>query len=205
MTDGYGYDMPPRSAGADGKSDHGRVVTSGAWLASMAAALLLTWADGRMPYICAWLLNTAAVLGAAYGMARWKRAWYAWLCFWALAAVCALNGLLKAFTPLLDSQWSSATWILAWLIAGCWYWLIRAPRRRRPAVPQEIHVIHHHVLHDGRGAGAAWSMTAEVPQREVTASAPKALEPPRLSPEDNLGARVGRIRRQVAAHLRGPR
>ena len=114
-------------------SDHDRVVTSGAWAGAMAAAAVLMWADNHMPYACAWLLNTAVVLGTAYGMARWKRAWYAWLCFWALAVICAAEGILKAATTLLDAPWSNATWVFAWLLVGCWYWLVRAPRRQPPA------------------------------------------------------------------------
>jgi apolipoprotein N-acyltransferase len=67
----YGYDdKPPAASGS--KSDHERVVTSGAWLGAMAVAVFLCWAGAQVPYVCAWLINTAVILPATYAVARHK-------------------------------------------------------------------------------------------------------------------------------------
>jgi hypothetical protein len=134
------------------KDDHGRIVTSGAWFGTLVVSALLSIADLHMPYILGWLLNTTVILGVSYVMARWKRAWYAWLAFWGLAATCLLCAILKAATPWLDGSWSSGTQAMAWLLVGCWYWLLRAPRKHPPKLADVTHIVHHHVLHhpDGR-------------------------------------------------------
>jgi hypothetical protein len=200
MSDYDGYDGTPRR----GKSDHERVITSGAWLGTAAFTGAMCWVSAHVPYFAAWLVNTAVIMGVSYAMARWKQAWYAWLCFWGLALACALNALLKAATTWLDNPWSNATWALAWLAVGSWYWLVRSPRRQPPAPPQVLHVVHHvvhHVLHHGHGATVEWR--ADTPQVPSTAPwalgrrpVPKAIEPPRLSPED-LGARLGQLGRRL--------
>jgi hypothetical protein len=189
----YGYDdTPPPPSGS--KSDHARVVTSGAWLGALLVCAFPGWADAQVPYVCAWLLNSAVILPATYAVARHKRVWYGWACFWVLAAVCAAAGIMRAATSWLDSPWSNAAWVCGWLFAWAFYWLIRAPRRQEPAVQQVVHV-HHHVLHAGVQPG--WD-GAEVTQvsgtgmHPVTATSRKAIAPAPLSPGD-LGQRIGRL------------
>ena len=145
------------------KSDHERIVTSGAWWGTLAVTLAMMWLTTVVPYAVAWLVNSVVTIGVSYAMARWKRAWYGWLAFWGIVAVCALNGLLKAATTLLDAPWSGVTWILAWLLASSWYWLVRAPRRQSPATPQVSHVVHHHVLHAPGGVTGTAIPAAEDP------------------------------------------
>jgi hypothetical protein len=113
----YGYDdKPPAASGS--KSDHERVVTSGAWLGAMAVAVFLCWAGAQVPYVCAWLINTAVILPATYAVARHKRVWYGWLCFWVLVVVCAAEGIMRAATSWLDSPWSNAARVCAWLLVA---------------------------------------------------------------------------------------
>jgi hypothetical protein len=141
--DDYEYKPPERP----GRSAHDQVVTSGAWWGTLAFTLAMIWVAAHVPWVVAWLANSAVTAGVSCAMARWKRAWYAWLAFWVIVAVSMLNGLLKAATPLLDSSWSAASWILAWIIVWAWYWLVRIPRRHPPAPGPVTHVVHHHVFH----------------------------------------------------------
>lgn len=142
----------------------------------------LCWADAQMPYSFAWLLNTAAILGVAYAMARHKRAWWAWGCFWVLAAVCATEAILKAATPWLDSPWSNASWVCAWLLVGAWCWLVRIARRRLPAVLREIHVIHHHLLHHH-----LLHHDAGTPPQRTPVTAPPVPQVPGVTPRPAIG------------------
>ena len=169
---------------SDRKTDHDRVMASGAFWGMFAASLFMAWLAVTVPYIVAWLINSAIMVSVSYAMARYKRTWYARVSFWLIVAVCATNGTLKAFTPLLNNPWSSANWVIAWVVVGSWYWLIRLPRHRA-AEPAVSHVVHHHVLHhpDGRvveiGQQGTGSYGTELPasQRAVPGStAPKAIE-----------------------------
>jgi len=136
---------------AENQSDHERVASSGAWFGALAVSLAMVWVAAKVPYFVAWLLNSSITIGVSYVMARWKRAWYAWLCLWLIVAVSLANGILKAATPLLDNPWSSANWVLSWLIGWSWYWLVRIPRLHPPKLPDVTHIIHHHVIHGPDG------------------------------------------------------
>lgn len=162
----------------------------GAWCGAMAAAVAMTWLSAKVPYAVAWLVNSAVITGVSYAMARWKRAWYAWLAFWGIVAVCALNGLLKATTALLDSSWSGAAWLLAWAVVGCWYWLVRAPRRQPPEAPGEVHVVHHHVLHPPGWTAAAEEIPAGL--RQLGRAGPRMIAAPAAA---RLSGVMGRVRR----------
>src|SRR5208282_1381611 len=116
-----------------------------------AVTCFMCWLSAKVPYIVAWLFNSAVTIGVSYAMARWKRVWYAWLSFWVIVAVCLTNGILKAATSLLDHPWSGASWIVAWVLVGSWYWLVRIPRLHPPKVPDVTHIVHHHVLHGPDG------------------------------------------------------
>lgn len=185
------------------KDDHERIITSGAWFATLAVSSLLAIADAHMIYILGWLLNTTIILGVSYAMAKWKRAWFAWLAFWGLAAICVLCGILKAATPWLNGDWSGGTQAMAWLIVGCWYWLLRAPRLHPPAPPIEQHVWHHHVVHGPDGQTVGWGQSMPGPVMggavppQVDQGAPKALESYAVHP----GAFIGR-RGELLARLK---
>jgi hypothetical protein len=132
----------------------------------------MIWVAAHVPYVVAWLANSAATAGVSYAMARWKRAWYAWLAFWVIVAVSVLNGLLKAATPWLDSPWSSASWVLAWIIVWAWYW-------HPPAPGQVTHVVHHHVFHVPGAAQLPDSVPGPASMPAWTAeSLPGAAVPP---------------------------
>lgn len=90
MTDDYGYDDTPRQP-SGGRSDHERVVTSGAWLGALLVCASLGWADQQIPVFCTWLMNTMVIMTVAYAMAAWKQVWYGWLANWGLAACCAAD------------------------------------------------------------------------------------------------------------------
>jgi len=76
-------------------SDHERVVSSGAWLGFGVGVGTLGWLDGHMPHVCAFLLNWMSVLAVCYFIAVWKRAWYAWVAFWGMAALCPIGGIME--------------------------------------------------------------------------------------------------------------
>lgn len=191
--------------------DHGRVVTSGAWFGALIVSGLLAIADLHMPFVLGWLLNSSVILGVSYFMARWKRAWYAWACFYGLVAVCLLNGLLKAATPWLDGSWSAGTQTLAWLLVGCWYWLVRAPRKQLPKAPDVSHVVHHHVIH---GPGPTLPPGIDVTQLpgvvhqvgtdepiELPGRLPRAIEQAAVRPEAFIG-RPGELSARLRAMWR---
>jgi hypothetical protein len=160
------------------------------WLAAFVVAALLAIADTHMPHILGWLLNSSVILGVSYAVARWKRALAAWACFYALAALCALNGILAVFTSWLDGTWSTGTQIMAWLLVGCWYWLLQAPRRHLPEPPQVSHVVHHHLVHD---AAADWTAGAPVIDGQVIGrELPRATPPKALEAATRASAFLGR-------------
>jgi hypothetical protein len=197
---------------SNGKTDHDRVITSGAWWATAAFTALMAWLSVKVPYIVAWTVNTAVVCGVSYGMARYKRAWYAWLSFGAIAAVCAANGILRAATPLLSNHWSAASWVLAWITVWSWYWLIRIPRRHPPG-HGDTHIWHHHVFHGAPGQAVPlpeWAddvppapgMTvpgevAGAPPPGVAGKMPKAIGGAAIQPSAFTGRRG-----ELAARLR---
>jgi hypothetical protein len=176
----YGYDYQP-APGRAARTDHGRVVTSGAWIGAAAATAALGWLDMRMPAWCAFLLNWTVVLAVCYGMARWKRAWYAWLAFWGMAAICPVAGILQ-LAGLMGGMSSAAVWWVASAMVFVWYWLIRMPRLRGAAEAierREIHVFHH-VIHHGQEL-PGWTAEAVPAEdaRKVTAGEVRAISPPR--------------------------
>jgi hypothetical protein len=191
----YDYEAAPAAA----RTDHDRVVTSGAWIGAIAGISGLGWLDTHIPAWCAFLLNWTVILAVCYGMARWKRAWYAWLALWGMAATCVLCGILQ-LAGAMDSQWSAASWWTACLMAFIWYWLIRMPRLHPVAEAIERHEIHvvHHVIHHGQDL-PGWTATgipAGAP-RKVVAGKAQAISPARKSlPARVKGAIEGaRIRR----------
>lgn len=187
------------------QSDHDRIVSSGAWAGAFLFTVAMLWVSVKLPFALAWLINSAVVIGTSYLMARWKRAWYAWLCFWIIVGVCAANGLLKAATPWLDHPWSSASWIVAWVVVWSWYWLVRIPRRHPPAPPQVSHVVHHHVVHGVQGVQlpAGVDVTAVpgvVIPGEVEAGRRREIEAPKVR-GDGLRGLLG----DAVAEVRRPR
>ena len=93
---------------------------------------------------------------------------------------------MRAATSWLDSPWSNAAWVCAWLLVAAFYWLIRAPRRQDPAGPQVIVHVHHHLLHPAIPAQQGWD-GAEVTQvtgtgmHPVAAKSRKAIAPAPLA------------------------
>ena len=176
--DDYGYDPAPRRPEAAG-SDHGRVVTSGAWMGALAGTSLLGLADMRIPGWCAFLLNWTICLAVCYFMARWKRAWYAWAAFWGMAAVCLLAGILT-LAGLMHGQLSAASWWVACAMVFVWYWLVRIPRLQ-PAVEaverREVHVIHHVIHHGPELPGRTAAEMPAAPARKVIAGSARAIGP----------------------------
>ena len=155
------------------------------------------------PYLLAWTVNSSVTIGVSYAMARWKRAWYAWLSFWLIVAVSLANGLLKAATPWLDSPWSGASWVLALVIVWSWYWLVRIPRLQPAAAAverREVHVFHH-VIHHGQElpGWAAAEVTSDTAARKVITGTARAIEPAR-----GAGGFLGAVRipRQGRHHRR---
>jgi hypothetical protein len=162
-------------------TDHDRVITSGAWLGAIAGMSALGWSDTRIPHLAGFALNWTVVLAVCYAVACWKRAWYGWVAFWGMAAVCAAAGILQ-LAGLMTGESSTAVWCVAVAMVAIWYWLIRMPRLQpavRAVTRHEIHVFHH-VVQELPG----WA-SAEVtgPARKVIAgSTIAAIEPTRLEP-----------------------
>jgi hypothetical protein len=181
MSDEYGYERQRRT-------DHHRVVNSGAWLGFGLGVGMLGWLNGHMPHVCGFLLDWAAVLAVCYVMAAWKRAWYAWAAFWGMAALCVLGGIFQLL-GLLTSQWSTGSWVVGCGMCFAWYWLVRIPRWHPAPAPRETHIIHHIIHHgDARQALPGWADgvpawgTQVIPgttvTHEVAATAPKAIGAP---------------------------
>ena len=185
--DGYGYDDTP----ARRESDHDRVIGSGAWTALTVFALLMCWADARLPPWAAFLLTWALVLPVTFGMAAWKRAWYAWAAWWGLVALCAFTAVADLATGLLSRPFGLVSDVSAVVFVFLWYWLIRMPRRQ-PAVAASVsHVVHHHVLHPAPGwAGAEVEAPAAV--GELGQVAPRAITAGAVTP-DGVAARLGAL------------
>ena len=163
-------------------SDHDRVLSSGAWLGAMAVMAACGWLDGHMPHACGFALNWAAVLAVCYGMAAWKRAWYAWAAFWAMAATCLVAGVLQ-LAGAMAGPWSVACWCVASAMVFIWYWLIRMPRLQ-PAVQaverREVHVFHHVIHHGQELRGPVTAQVTGVPARRVIAGTAQAIGPARV-------------------------
>jgi hypothetical protein len=172
------------------RTDHDRIVTSGAWTGAIVFMLAFGWLDTKMPAWAGFALDWTAILAVCYAMACWKRAWYAWAAFWGMAVTCLLCGAL-ALAGVTSNQWSAASWVLACVMVSIWYWLIRMPRKH-PAVlaaleRHEIHVFHHIVHHGPQLPGwTAAEITTETaapipaPARKVIAgTAIRAIEPAR--------------------------
>jgi hypothetical protein len=163
------------------QTDHDRVINSGAWLGAIAAMGALGWLDMRMPAWCAFLLNWTVVLAACYAMARWKRAWYAWLAFWGMAAVCLAAGILQ-LAGLMGGMSSAAVWWVASAVVFIWYWLIRMPRLRAAAAAverREIHVFHHVIHHGPQLPGWTAEVIPAEGARQVAAGDVRAISAPR--------------------------
>jgi hypothetical protein len=159
----YDYEPAPRQASS--------VILSGAWAGAIAGVAALGWLDTYIPHLAAFLLNWTVVLAVCYAMACWKRAWYAWLAFWGMAAACVLCGILQ-LAGAMAAPWSGACWVMACVMVTIWYWLVRIPRLQPAAEPREIHVIHH-VIHHGQAL--PWQSATEIPGPDVPAvSGPRA-------------------------------
>jgi len=187
---------------SEGKSDHVRVATSGAWWGAIIVSGFMAWADPQMPLFCSWPLNTAVILGACWAMAAWKRAWFAWLAFWGMAACCVADGVSAALG--LERSFSSAMlWLLASAYVTCWYWLVRAPRRHPPEPAQQaMHVIHHHVIHGGAAAPLEWAES--IPQVTGEQGRPggrPAIAPGTLKAVEAAPDPVTRIAARIAARI----
>jgi hypothetical protein len=172
------------------RTDHDRVITSGAWTGAIVFMSALGWLDTKMPTWAGFALNWTSVTGVCFAMAAWKRAWYAWLAAGAMAFLCPVAVILQ-LTGVTTGVSSTGVWLLASAMVFIWYWLIRMPRKH-PAVlaaleRHEIHVFHHVIHHFPQLPG--WT-TAEI-TRETTAPIPapgrkviagtavKAIEPGR--------------------------
>ncbi len=190
------------------KTDHERVASSGAWLGFGLGVGLLGWADGHMPHVLGFLLNWSSILAVCYAMATWKRAWYAWIAFYGMAALCVTGGMLQLL-GYLTSQWSTGSWIVGCSMCAVWYWLVRIPRMHPPKLPDVTHIIHHHVFH-GPGSqvldlgqhvpGLPGSLPAELGpdgRPAVGQQQPRALESYAVNP----GAFIGR-RGELLARLK---
>ena len=175
-----------------------------------AATMILWWVDYHAPAIVVWFANRVAVLGSAYGMAWWKRAWYAWAVFWVLAAMQFAGFILDLLDGFardsVNSPVSTFSAMAGLFVLGLLYLLGRLPRRRAAASAQAAvsHVVHHHVLHglDGQAEQLPESVwTASVidgtAPREVPVAAPKAIE----AYAARASAFIGR-RGELAARLR---
>jgi hypothetical protein len=171
--DDYGYER---------KTDHDRVITSGAWLGFGLGVALLGWLDGHIPHLLGFLLNWTAVLAVCYAMAVWKRAWYAWAAFWGMAVLCVTGGIMQLL-GLLTSQWSTGSWVIGCTMVFVWYWLVRIPRLHPPAPLQVSHVIHHHVFHaPGAALPAPGDAVTQLPasqQAAVPGRVLRAINPPK--------------------------
>jgi hypothetical protein len=157
--------MPPD------KNPHDELVT---WLVIAALAIgaaVMWWWDNHLPQAVVGVLNPVVILVPSWLMARWKRAWYAWLAFWVLAGLYAVSAVVW-----LTGGWYPGSGLAVAggvAVLGVFAVLIKMPRRQPPAVPETRHVVHHHVLHGpGRQAteipAAAWTAT-------VTGSTPRAF------------------------------
>jgi hypothetical protein len=167
-------------------ADHDRVVASGAWAGAIAVSALLAWADTKIPLLCGWLVNTAVVLSVCWLMAAWKRAWYAWLAFWGMVAICTADGCLDLAGAERGGLASGVVWLVAVIYVTCWYWLVRAPRQAPPEPPQPVqHVIHHHVLDPDQALPTA--RPVPVPTPAVPARLRPALSRVRLALPALLG------------------
>ena len=170
--------MPPS------RKPHDELIT---WLVIAAIAIgaaVMWWWDNHLPRAVTGVLNPALILVPSWLMARWKRAWYAWLAFWVLAGLYAVSAVVW-----LTAGWDSGSGLAAAggaAVLGVFAALIKMPRRQPPAVPETRHVVHHHVLHGpgGQGAGLpASSWTAA-----VTGSDEPARQEVRRVPRTSRGA-----------------
>jgi hypothetical protein len=166
------YDQqPPRD------SDHSRVVRSGAWLGAIVFTSAFGWLDTAIPHWLGFLLNWTVVLAVCYAMACWKRAWYAWLAFWGMAAAALLCGSLS-LAGVMKGDWSAASWVMACVIVFIWYWLVRMPRLQptvQAVARTEIHVFHHVINYP---AEPGWRASVADPGRRVIqGSAARAVGP----------------------------
>ncbi len=161
-----------------GRTDHGRVLDSGAFTGALIVSAFLAWADTKMPLLCAWLVNTAVILGVSWAMAAWKRAWYAWLAFWGMSVICVIDGCLDA-VAYRGTTAVAAVWPVACAYVFIWYWLVRSPRRQPPPPPQVIHVMHHGLP----GQVTAVPVPVTAPGRKViTGRVIRAIESPASLP-----------------------
>jgi hypothetical protein len=185
------------------KSDHERVVTSGAWLGATLFLLLMCWADAHIPHLFAFALNWAVVLGVCYTMAVYKRRWYGWVAFWGMAAACATSAVLQ-LAGFMHGLLPTAGLLMACVICFTWYWLIRMPRWQ-PAVEaierREVHVFHH-VIHHGQAPGMVTATTssgevADQPQKVIPGSVIRAIEAPRKAASLITAARGAVSRRST--------
>jgi len=181
-------------------SDHGRVIESGAWAGALAGVALLGWAGSHLPHLAAFVLDWTVILAVCYGMAAWKRAWYAWLAWWGMAAACVSCGILQ-LAGAMSGPWAGATWVMACVMVFIWYWLVRIPRKH-PVVPDAgTHVYHHVIFHGQELPGwASAEVTGGPPgTREVIAgTAVREIEPPRTVRAALTGPAAG-----VMSRIRG--
>lgn len=191
MDDDYDY-LPPRQPRS--KPGRERAISPAAMFGMLAVTVFLAWADTKMPKPFAWLMNTATILGTSFAVARWKRARLAWAAFWVLAVVCVIDGILgvAAFE---GSMASATVWLVTWAYVACWLLLIGVARRQPSRPPEEVHVVHHHVLH-GPAETDALTWTAR-----PVASARPAIEAPASGP----AAALRGLRRRLGATSGGPR
>ena len=157
--------MPPS------RKPHDELVT---WLVIAALAVgaaVMWWWDNHLPGAVVAVLNPAVILVPSWLMARWKRAWYAWLAFWVLAGLYAVSAVVW-----LTAGWDPGSGLAAAggaAVLGVFAALIKMPRRQPPAVPETRHVVHHHVLHGPRG------QAVELPASPWTAAVTGSDEPAR--------------------------
>jgi hypothetical protein len=159
--------------------DHRRTIESGAWIGAMVVAALLGMLDRHLPHLLAFAVNWLVVLAVCYGMALWKRAWYAWLAFWLMAAICPVSGILQ-LAGVMTTMSSDAVWMVACAVVFAWYWLVRIPRKQPEAVQdaQATHVIHHHVFHVPGAALPFEVPSGTVIPGELAGPAARSIAPP---------------------------
>lgn len=128
------------------QSDHDRVLSSGAWFGAFVFACLMGWIDAQVPRWAGFLVTWTVIIAVFYAIARYKRAWYAWLSLYATMAlflVCITLNLIGV----LNNNLSFASFVVAGIGLFIYYWLIRMPKLQTVAA-KEIHHIHH-VVHHG--------------------------------------------------------
>jgi hypothetical protein len=138
-----------------------RFINTGMGLTAIGVLFIVS-AVSHLPGIAAWLIETPVLTVMYAGMTLYKRNRWGW--FWtAFVVVVSFVNLIAAVVPgLRDNETVGAySWVVAFVAAGGWFFLIHMERHRKPLPVQPQITVNHHVFHGLPGGTAIPTYSAD--------------------------------------------